>query len=118
MKKKIAVLGSTGSIGTQVLEVVSQNPDLFQIEVLTAHNNADLLIKQALKYEPNVVVIANDEKYDYVSDALDIKGIKVFAHTNLNSKFGKGSGFSSSTTRDNQNLNLAISIAPAEISTQ
>lgn len=79
MKKKIAVLGSTGSIGTQVLEVVSQNPDLFQIEVLTAHNNADLLIKQALKYEPNVVVIANDEKYDYVSDALDIKGIKVFA---------------------------------------
>lgn len=79
MKKKIAVLGSTGSIGTQVLEVVSQNPDLFQIEVLTAHNNADLLIEQALKYEPNVVVIANDEKYDYVSDALDIKGIKVFA---------------------------------------
>lgn len=79
MKKKIAVLGSTGSIGTQVLEVVSQNPDLFQIEILTAYNNADLLIAQALKYEPNIVVIANDEKYDYVSDALDIKGIKVFA---------------------------------------
>jgi 1-deoxy-D-xylulose-5-phosphate reductoisomerase len=79
MKKKIAVLGSTGSIGTQVLEVVSQNPELFQIEILTAYNNADLLIAQALKYEPNIVVIANDEKYDYVSDALDIKGIKVFA---------------------------------------
>lgn len=79
MKKKIAVLGSTGSIGTQVLEVVSQNPDLFQIEILTAYNNADLLIAQALRYEPNIVVIANDEKYDYVSDALDIKGIKVFA---------------------------------------
>lgn len=79
MKKRLAILGSTGSIGTQALEVVENNPDLFSIEVLTANNNADLLIQQALKFEPNAVVIANDEKYDIVSDALEIKGIKVFA---------------------------------------
>jgi 1-deoxy-D-xylulose-5-phosphate reductoisomerase len=79
MKKRLAILGSTGSIGTQALEVVDSNPDLFQVEILTANNNAALLIKQALKYEPNAVVIANEEKYDEVSEALDIKGIKVFA---------------------------------------
>ena len=52
MKKRIAILGSTGSIGTQTLEVVEQNPDHFQVEVLTANNNVDLLVKQAKKFNP------------------------------------------------------------------
>jgi len=55
-KKRIAIFGSTGSIGTQALEVIEANPDLFSIEVLTANNNDDLLIKQALKFNPNVVI--------------------------------------------------------------
>lgn len=77
--KRLAILGSTGSIGKQALEVVDANPDLFSVEILTANNNAELLIKQALKYKPRIVVIANEEKYDVVSEALDIKGISVFA---------------------------------------
>lgn len=77
--KRLAILGSTGSIGKQALEVVDANPDLFTVEVLTANNNADLLISQALKYRPSTVVIANSEQYDQVSEALDIKGISVFA---------------------------------------
>jgi len=79
MKKRLAILGSTGSIGTQALDVVDANPDLFSVEILTAYNNVDLLITQALKYQPKTVVIANAENYDVVSDALDIKGIEVFA---------------------------------------
>ncbi|MBE9469564.1 MAG: 1-deoxy-D-xylulose-5-phosphate reductoisomerase [Bacteroidetes bacterium] len=79
MKKRIAVLGSTGSIGTQTLEVVDAQKDIFEIEVLTANNNADLLIKQSLKYKPNSVVIANKEKYNYVSDALSNYPIKIYA---------------------------------------
>lgn len=79
MKKRLAILGSTGSIGTQALDVVDANPDLFEVEVLTANNSVDLLIKQALKYSPKTVVIANEEKYDIVSEALEIKGIEVFA---------------------------------------
>ena len=79
MKKRLAILGSTGSIGTQALDVVDANPDLFSVEILTAYNNVDLLIAQALKYQPKTVVIANAENYDLVSDALDIKGIEVFA---------------------------------------
>ena len=66
MKKRLAILGSTGSIGTQALEIVDTYPELFSVEVLTANNNTDLLIKQALKYRPSIVVIANDEKYDEV----------------------------------------------------
>ena len=65
--KRLAILGSTGSIGKQALEVVDANPDLFSVEILTANNNAELLIKQALKYKPRIVVIANEEKYDVVS---------------------------------------------------
>ena len=61
-KKRIAIFGSTGSIGTQALEVIEANPDLFSIEVLTANNNDELLVKQALKFKPNVVVIVNDNK--------------------------------------------------------
>lgn len=78
-KRKIAILGSTGSIGTQALEVVRENPDLFQIEVLTAQNNADLLIKQALEFEPNTVVIGNESLYQKVDEALASKFIKVYA---------------------------------------
>ena len=77
--KKIAILGSTGSIGTQTLDVIKSNPDHFKVEVLTANNNADLLISQAIAFKPNVVVITNEDKYDQVQDALDRHGIKVFA---------------------------------------
>ena len=79
MKKRIAILGSTGSIGTQSLEVIDQNPDAFEVEVLTANNNVELLIQQAKKYQPNVVVIANKDKYGHVSDALKDEAIKVYA---------------------------------------
>ena len=78
-KKRIAILGSTGSIGTQALEVVDQNPEKFEVEVLTSNTNADLLIAQAVKYLPNVVVIAEEDLYDKVFSALDAKDIKVYA---------------------------------------
>ena len=79
MKKRIAILGSTGSIGTQSLEVISRNPDHFEVEVLTANNNVELLIDQAKKFQPNVVVIANKNKYKYVSDALKNEPVKIYA---------------------------------------
>ena len=79
MKKRLAILGSTGSIGTQSLEVISQNPEKFEVEILTANNNVDLLIKQAKEFQPNAVVIANKGKYKYVSDALAKEPVKVFA---------------------------------------
>ena len=78
-KKQIAILGSTGSIGTQALEVISEHPSLFEVEVLTANNNSSLLIEQAKKFKPNMVVIANEKKYKEVDDALFGLGIKVFA---------------------------------------
>ena len=77
--KRIAILGSTGSIGTQALEVIELNQDKFEVEVLTANNNAALLIQQAKKHQPNAVVIANTEKYQMVSDALAKESIKVYA---------------------------------------
>ncbi len=77
--QKLAILGSTGSIGIQTLEVVDQHPELFEIEILTANQNADLLIQQALKYQPNAVVIADENKYQQVQDALSKHHIKVFA---------------------------------------
>jgi len=79
MKRNLAILGSTGSIGTQALEVVAANPDIFEVEVLTAQNNADLLIEQAAKFRPNVVVISNKALYDKVFSALDPLDIKVYA---------------------------------------
>jgi 1-deoxy-D-xylulose-5-phosphate reductoisomerase len=79
MKKRIAILGSTGSIGTQALEVIQQNPGMFEVEVLTANSNVDLLIEQAKKFQPNAVVIANAEKYSYLTDALKNEPIKIFA---------------------------------------
>jgi 1-deoxy-D-xylulose-5-phosphate reductoisomerase len=78
-KKNIAILGSTGSIGTQALDVVRANKEAFAVEVLTGNGNADLLIKQALEFNPNTVVIANENKYQYVKDALQPHDIKVFA---------------------------------------
>lgn len=81
-KRNIAILGSTGSIGTQALDVIKRHPDNFQIEVLTAQNNADLLITQALDVKPNCVVIGNDKLYQQVFDALDSHDIKVFAGEN------------------------------------
>ncbi|MDB4250753.1 1-deoxy-D-xylulose-5-phosphate reductoisomerase [Flavobacteriales bacterium] len=78
-KKQIAILGSTGSIGTQALEVISEHSNLFEVEVLTANNNSKLVIEQAIKFKPNTVVIANEEKYKEVNEALFKLGIKVFA---------------------------------------
>ncbi len=78
-KKSIAILGSTGSIGTQALEVIAAHADRFEVEVLTAQNNADLLIEQSLKFKPNVVVIANESLYEKVFETLDPKGVKVYA---------------------------------------
>ena len=78
-KKKIAILGSTGSIGVQALEVVSEFPSLFGVEVLTANNNSQLLIEQSKKYKPNTVVIVNEKKYKHVNEILSPLGIKVFA---------------------------------------
>ena len=78
-KKRIAVFGSTGSIGTQALQVMEANPDLFEIEILTAQTNDKLLIEQAIKYKPNAVVIGDEKKYDVVKAALSPKNIKVFA---------------------------------------
>lgn len=79
MKRRIAILGSTGSIGTQALQVIDEHPELFEVEVLTAWNNADLLIQQARKYSPNVVVIGCDEKYKWVCDQLEDCPVKVYA---------------------------------------
>ncbi len=78
-KRHIAILGSTGSIGTQALEVIALHSDLLSVSVLTAHNNADLLIAQARQYAPNAVVIANKALYAQVRDALEDLPIKVFA---------------------------------------
>lgn len=77
-KKGIAILGSTGSIGTQALEVISAYPDKFDLQVITAGKNADLLIEQALKFEPNVVVISDETQYDKVKEALAEKDIHVY----------------------------------------
>lgn len=81
-KRGIAILGSTGSIGTQTLDVIAQHSDRFNAEVLTAQNNADLLIEQAVKFQPNTVVIGNEDLYDKVFAALDHLDIKVFAGVN------------------------------------
>ncbi|GAB1446885.1 MAG: 1-deoxy-D-xylulose-5-phosphate reductoisomerase [Cyclobacteriaceae bacterium] len=81
-KKRIAILGSTGSIGTQALEVIASHPDYFEVEVLTAQHNADLLIEQALKFKPNAVVIVNEAHYKKVHAALNPNEIKVYAGEN------------------------------------
>lgn len=78
-KRRLAILGSTGSIGTQALDVVRRHRDLFSIELLTANNNTDLLIQQAKEFEPSAVVICNPDRYHEVADALQPLYIKVFA---------------------------------------
>ena len=77
--KRIAIFGSTGSVGTQALEVIAANPTLFSAEILTAQNNENLLIQQALQFNPNCVVIGNEKKYETVKQALASTDIKVFA---------------------------------------
>ncbi|MBQ2341787.1 MAG: 1-deoxy-D-xylulose-5-phosphate reductoisomerase, partial [Bacteroidaceae bacterium] len=79
MKKKICVLGSTGSIGTQALQVIEEHSDLFEAYVLTANKQADLLIQQARRFRPSAVVIADESRYQYVSDALSDLDIQVYA---------------------------------------
>jgi 1-deoxy-D-xylulose-5-phosphate reductoisomerase len=79
VKRRIAILGSTGSIGTQALDVVRSHPREMDVEVLTAHSNAGLLIRQALEFKPNAVVISNDSHYELVKSALDPFDIKVYS---------------------------------------
>lgn len=81
MKRRIAILGSTGSIGTQALEVIKQHPDKLEVEVLTAHSNAPLLIRQAIEFMPNAVVISKESMYKRVLEALDPYDIKVYSGT-------------------------------------
>ncbi len=78
-KKRIAILGSTGSIGTQALDVIEKNPEHFEVEVLTAMNSYELLIEQAKRYHPNVVVILNDDHYGIVNETLTPLDIKVYS---------------------------------------
>lgn len=78
-KQQIAILGSTGSIGTQALDVISQHPERFEVYAITANNNIDLLIKQAIEFSPEVVVIANNDKYETLKEALRKYPIKVWS---------------------------------------
>ena len=78
-KKRIAILGSTGSIGTQALQVIQENAENFEVEVLAAYNNFELLIQQAIQFQPNAVVIGNEQYYPQVKAALASHDIKVFA---------------------------------------
>jgi 1-deoxy-D-xylulose-5-phosphate reductoisomerase len=78
-KKRIAIFGSTGSIGTQALEVIRANTDLFEVEILTAQTNDELLITQALEFRPNAVVIGDETRYQKLKEALSSTDIKVFA---------------------------------------
>ena len=78
-KKQIAILGSTGSIGTQALQVIEEHPELYEVYALTANNKVDLLIAQARKFMPEAVVIANEEKYAQLKEALSDLPVKVYA---------------------------------------
>lgn len=79
MKKQIAILGSTGSIGTQALQVIGEHPDLYEVYALTANNKVELLAEQARKFHPEVVVIANEDKYKALKEALADEPVKVYA---------------------------------------
>lgn len=79
MKKQIAILGSTGSIGTQALQVIEEHPDLYEVYALTANNKVDLLVEQARKFKPEAVVIANDDKYLQLKETLSDMPVKVYA---------------------------------------
>ena len=78
-KRRVAILGSTGSIGRQALDVIRQHRDLFEVELLTANNSSELLIQQAIEFDVNCAVICNEDKYREVADALQPHYIKVFA---------------------------------------
>ena len=78
-KKRIAILGSTGSIGTQALDVIKSHPELFEVEALTANRNSELLIQQSIEFKPNCVVIVDESKFKEVQEALDPHQIKVYA---------------------------------------
>ena len=91
MKRRVAILGSTGSIGNQALEVISRHPEMFEVVTLTANTNAQLLIKQAKEFDPYSVVIASEAKYDEVFKALDPLGIKVFTGDDSISEIVKSS---------------------------
>src|SRR5437867_1249985 len=80
--KRIAIFGSTGSIGTQALEVIAAHPDKFSVEILTAHTNDELLIRQALQFHPNIVVIGDERKYQKVKEGLAQTDVKVFTGEN------------------------------------
>ena len=77
-KKRVAILGSTGSIGTQALDVIRQHPDKFEVELLTANSNDQLLKKQALEFKPNAVVIVDQSNYKSLSEDLWKEGIKTY----------------------------------------
>ncbi len=81
MKRGIAILGSTGSIGTQALDVIRSNPDLFEVEVLTANNNVDLLIRQAFEFVPNAIVITNESHYEKLTRELSRLPVKIYCGT-------------------------------------
>lgn len=81
MKKQIAILGSTGSIGTQALQVIEEHPDLYEVYALTANNKVDLLVEQVRKFHPEAVVIANEDKYPQLKEALSGEPVKVYAGT-------------------------------------
>lgn len=78
-KKQIAILGSTGSIGTQALEVIAAHPDRFEVYAITANNSVELLIEQAVRFQPEMVIIANEQHYAYIKKALENYPIKVYA---------------------------------------
>src|SRR5690349_16529865 len=78
VQKRIAIFGSTGSIGTQALEVIAANPNMFAVAILTAHTNDELLIEQSLKFKPSMAVIVDEKKYKRVSEALANTNTKVF----------------------------------------
>lgn len=79
MKKQIAILGSTGSVGTQALQVIEEHPDLYEVYALTANNNVDLLVEQARKFHPDAVVIANEDRYLQLKEGLGDMPVKVYA---------------------------------------
>ena len=80
MKKQIAILGSTGSIGTQALEVIEEHADLYEVYCLTANNKVQLLAEQAHKFKPAAIVIANEQRYDELKSLMsDLPDIKVYA---------------------------------------
>ena len=79
MKRRVAILGSTGSIGVQTLEVIEQNPKYFEVEVLTGNNNVELLARQVKKHKPNMVVVSNEDRYEALKEMLKDEPVKIFA---------------------------------------